>query len=198
MVVGQLVVDSSNRKIVKLDMNDKDKEMMSSSISKDLNSLASKDATQIMNLLASLCQIGTLLRNAVDSDAELDAFAQNADKIMQNINMVQCLDTDKDPQGGFRSRQVSGIKGIRTLLTTLKRLGLVEAFELCSVVSNKPEPVKVPLEKEQKPLTGGAYNDKTNKKPSRTKGSKKSKGSKGSKGSKKQTQPKPKRAAKKQ
>ena len=198
MVVGQVVSDVSNRKIVELTMNAAEKYMLNTSTSTDLHNLSSKDATQIMNLLASLCQIGILLRNAVDTDAELETFALNADKIIKNLDKVQCLDTDKDATGALRNRQVSGLKGIRNLLTTLKRLGLIDAFELCALTSDKREQPNQ-QSKHTAEQKGGMDNGKISKKPSRSKGSKKSKGSKGSKGSKKQiTTAKPKRASKKQ
>jgi len=206
MVVGKVVNDSKNRKIVQLELDEQDKQMMNSSVSKDLHNLSSKDATQIMNLLASLCQIGILLRNAVDSDEELDSFAQNADKIMKNIDMIKCLDTDKDANGALRNRQVNGLKGIRNLLTTLKRLGLVDAFELCTVTSSKQEPSSKPTEqkggmdhgKVKEPKPSRAKKSKGSKKSKRSKGSKGSKGSKRSKGSKGSKRSKPKRVAKKQ
>jgi hypothetical protein len=123
-----------------------------------------------------------MLRNAVDTDTELSAFASDADKIIKNLNLVHCLDTDKDASSGFRNRQVSGIKGIRNLLTTLKRLGLIDSFNLCEqpVQQTTSEKVSVPA------LSGGAICVEEVKKPSRSKTSRQ-KGSKRSKGSKRAT-----------
>lgn len=80
-----------------------------------------KNAGQIQAILACLAQLGIQLRNVTDTDTELNAFAENGDEVLSNLDNMNVLDV-KD---GNTVAQ-SGLKGLRNLITSLERLGLIE------------------------------------------------------------------------
>jgi hypothetical protein len=124
------------------------------------------DASQIYNSLIRLSEEGIKLRNHTDTPAEIDAFRINVNNIFSNFNKHKIIDTDDS-----KLRLCNAIKGLRNLIRSLHKLGLVDLF------LNHPEvlPPSTPpsLQADGKLIVGGAKK-RSSKKSSKKSGSKKS------------------------
>jgi hypothetical protein len=120
------------------------------------------DASQIYNLLISLSEEGIKLRNHTDTKAEIEAFRENVNNIFSNLNKHKIIDTD-----GSKLRLCNAIKGLRNLVRSLNRLGLVDLF----LQKTDPAPPSTPP---PLPALEGGAKKRNSKKSSKKSGSKKS------------------------
>jgi hypothetical protein len=83
----------------------------------------------IVETLSSLSQLGLKLRNQTDTDEEILAFGANIQNVLAILGDVKVVDY-KVAQNGRPAGHVvqSGLKGLRNLITSLKRLGLIDFF----------------------------------------------------------------------
>ena len=150
------------------------------------DNVVSRDVRQLVNTLASLAQLGVQLRNHSDEASERDAFKSEAEKALLALKEVKCIDYVKTSSGS-QTATVSGLQGLRNLVTSLHLLGLDDLFWGAKDLVGGSNDAQEGGRKKKSGASGAARPG--SKKGSKSKGSKKgSKGSKkGSKGTKRGT-----------